>query len=48
MSSLAPATDKNVDEVKKSFLAELDIDPITFSVILNRFKLISQSFMVFQ
>ena len=26
MSSLAPAADKNVEEVKRSFLAELDID----------------------
>ena len=42
MSSLAPAADKNVEEVKRSFLAELDIDPITFSVILNRFSTIAR------
>ena len=42
MISLAPAADKNVEEVKRSFLAELDIDPITFSVILNRFSTIAR------
>ena len=44
MSTVAPKRDKKISDMKTSFLAELDIDPITFSVILGRFRSFSVIF----
>jgi len=42
MSTINPTVNKEKQDVTTSFLAELDIDPITFSVILNRFSTIAR------
>ena len=42
MSTTNPIVDEKANKTKTSFLTELDIDPITFSVILNRFSTIAR------
>ena len=42
MSATNPIVDERANKTKTSFLSELDIDPITFSVILNRFSTIAR------
>ena len=42
MSATNPIVDEKANKTKTSFLSELDIDPITFSVILNRFSTIAR------